>query len=121
VPRKNTGRSTFSIVGIGTSAGGLEALELFMQNVPVGSGMAFVVVQHVDPTHKGILPYRTLENMIDGVAVTFTDITASKTLVWKLRATQAGLENQSRNKTGSWRKHGEASQVEIKRKPGSTD
>ncbi len=60
-------------------------MELFMQNVPVGSGMVFVVVQHVDPTHKGILPYRTLENMIDGVAVTFTDITASKTLEWKLR------------------------------------
>jgi two-component system CheB/CheR fusion protein len=39
-----------------------------------------------------IMPYRTLENMIDGVAVTFTDITASKALEGKLRATQAGLE-----------------------------
>jgi two-component system CheB/CheR fusion protein len=39
-----------------------------------------------------IMPYRTLENMIDGVAITFTDITASKTLEGKLRATQAGME-----------------------------
>ncbi len=45
----------FPIVGIGASAGGLEALELFLQNVPSGSGMAFVIVQHLDPTHKGIM------------------------------------------------------------------
>src|SRR5450756_462456 len=35
----------FPIVGIGASAGGLEALESFMQNVPVDCGMAFVVIQ----------------------------------------------------------------------------
>jgi len=46
----------FPIVGIGASAGGLEALELFLENVPAGSGMAFVIVQHLDPTHKGIMP-----------------------------------------------------------------
>src|SRR5512145_1377374 len=44
-----------TVVGIGASAGGLEALELFLRNVPEGSGMAFVVVQHLDPDHKGIL------------------------------------------------------------------
>src|ERR1035441_9661191 len=48
-------RSTFPIIGIGASAGGLEALELFLKNVPAGSGMAFVIVQHLDPTHKGML------------------------------------------------------------------
>jgi two-component system CheB/CheR fusion protein len=47
--------STFPIVGIGASAGGLEALELFLANVPADSGMAFVIVQHLDPTHKGIM------------------------------------------------------------------
>jgi two-component system CheB/CheR fusion protein len=51
----STGRSPFPIVGIGASAGGLEVLELFLKNVPVDSGMAFVIVQHLDPTHKGIL------------------------------------------------------------------
>ena len=45
----------FPIVGIGASAGGLEALELFLKNVPEDSGMAFVIVQHLDPTHKGIM------------------------------------------------------------------
>ena len=46
----------FPIVGIGASAGGLEALEQFLSHVPVGSGMAFVVIQHLDPTQKGMLP-----------------------------------------------------------------
>ena len=45
----------FPVVGIGASAGGLEALELFLAKVPKGSGMAFVIVQHLDPTHKGIM------------------------------------------------------------------
>ncbi len=46
----------FPIVGIGASAGGLEALEQFLRHVPVASGMAFVIVQHLDPTRKGIMP-----------------------------------------------------------------
>ena len=46
----------FPIVGIGASAGGLEALEQFLGNVPENSGMAYVVVQHLDPTQKGMLP-----------------------------------------------------------------
>jgi two-component system CheB/CheR fusion protein len=56
--RENTVTDTdkFPIVGIGASAGGLEALEQFMSNVPENSGMAYVVIQHLDPTHKGMLP-----------------------------------------------------------------
>ncbi|MEX2606759.1 MAG: chemotaxis protein CheB [Kiritimatiellia bacterium] len=46
----------FPIVGIGASAGGLEALERFLEHVPEHCGMAFVIVQHLDPTHKGIMP-----------------------------------------------------------------
>ena len=45
----------FSIVGIGASAGGLEALEQFLQNVPLNSGMSFVIIQHLDPTREGIM------------------------------------------------------------------
>jgi len=44
------------IVGIGASAGGLEALELFFRNMPDNNGMAFVVIQHLDPTQPGIMP-----------------------------------------------------------------
>jgi two-component system CheB/CheR fusion protein len=46
----------FPIVGIGASAGGLEALEQFLGRVSANSGMAYVIVQHLDPTHKGIMP-----------------------------------------------------------------
>jgi len=52
-PRKDDLR--FPIVGLGASAGGLEALEQFLRQVPKGCGMAFVIVQHLDPTHKGIM------------------------------------------------------------------
>ena len=45
----------FPIIGIGASAGGLEALEQFLGHVPKASGMAFVIIQHLDPTHKGIM------------------------------------------------------------------
>jgi len=48
--------SQFPIVCIGASAGGLEALEQFLGNVPVNSGMGYVVIQHLDPTQKGMLP-----------------------------------------------------------------
>jgi two-component system CheB/CheR fusion protein len=50
------GTSRFRVVAIGASAGGLEALELFIGNVPENTGMAYVVVQHLDPTQKGMLP-----------------------------------------------------------------
>ncbi len=50
------GLRQFPIVGIGASAGGLEALEQFFSNMPSNSGMAFVVIQHLDPNHAGIMP-----------------------------------------------------------------
>jgi two-component system CheB/CheR fusion protein len=50
------GTGLFPIVGIGASAGGLEALEQFISNVPQNSGMAYAIIQHLDPTHKGMLP-----------------------------------------------------------------
>jgi len=55
VPMRPKTQNTFPIVGIGASAGGLEALELFLKHVPAGSGLSFVIVQHLDPTHKGIM------------------------------------------------------------------
>lgn len=54
--KKNSAKSLFPIVAIGTSAGGLEALEQFFGNMAPDSGLAFVVIQHLDPTHVGILP-----------------------------------------------------------------
>src|SRR5438128_10091505 len=44
-----------SIVGVGASAGGLEAFEQLLSALPVKSGMAFVLVQHLAPKHESIL------------------------------------------------------------------
>jgi chemotaxis response regulator CheB len=51
-PIKPDEDSIFPIVGIGASAGGLEALEKIFINMPTDSGMAFVIVMHFDPTAK---------------------------------------------------------------------
>ncbi|CAN5569540.1 chemotaxis protein CheB [soil metagenome] len=42
----------FPVVGIGASAGGLEALLQFFEQVPVASGMAFVIILHLSPQHE---------------------------------------------------------------------
>ena len=48
--------NTFPVVGIGASAGGLDAFVRLLKAIPVDSGMAYVLVQHLDPNHKSILP-----------------------------------------------------------------
>jgi two-component system, chemotaxis family, CheB/CheR fusion protein len=48
--------AAFPIVGIGASAGGLEAFTQLFQLIPVATGLAFVLVQHLDPTHESMLP-----------------------------------------------------------------
>ncbi|MEO7145722.1 MAG: chemotaxis protein CheB, partial [Bryobacteraceae bacterium] len=45
----------FPIVGVGASAGGLEALTAFLKHLPSDSGMAFVLIQHLDPKHHSQL------------------------------------------------------------------
>lgn len=46
----------FPVIGIGASAGGLEAFKKLLKAIPENSGMAFVLVQHLDPTHESLLP-----------------------------------------------------------------
>lgn len=46
---------TFYIVGIGASAGGLEAVERFFQSMPNDPGMAFVIIQHLSPDYKSMM------------------------------------------------------------------
>ena len=45
----------FPVVGIGASAGGLEAFSELLKNLPAKTGMAFILVQHLDPTHASEL------------------------------------------------------------------
>ena len=47
--------SPFPIVGIGASAGGLEAFTQLITKLPTDTGMAFVLVQHLDPRHESRL------------------------------------------------------------------
>lgn len=55
VPSGQTNNETFPIVGIGASAGGLEAFSVFLKALRPDTGMAFVLVQHMDPTHESLL------------------------------------------------------------------
>ena len=47
-----TSHLDFPVVGLGASAGGMAALEIFLDHMPGDSGMAFVVVLHLAPNHK---------------------------------------------------------------------
>ncbi|MFZ2198233.1 MAG: chemotaxis protein CheB, partial [Thermodesulfovibrionales bacterium] len=46
--------SQFPVVGIGASAGGLEAFTQLFRNLPADSGMAFVLIQHLAPAHESM-------------------------------------------------------------------
>jgi two-component system CheB/CheR fusion protein len=50
-----TGAKIVSVVGIGASAGGLESFSELLKNLPIQTGMAFVLVQHLDPRHSSQL------------------------------------------------------------------
>src|SRR5680860_897050 len=46
----------FSVVGIGASAGGIDSFKKFLKAIPEKSGMVFILVQHLSPSHESILP-----------------------------------------------------------------
>ena len=50
-----TAAAAFPIVGVGASAGGLEAFTQLLAHIPEDSGMAFVFIQHLDPNHASLL------------------------------------------------------------------
>ncbi|MCX9158502.1 PAS domain-containing protein [Niveibacterium sp. 24ML] len=47
--------AVFPVIGIGASAGGLEAFEKLFRHLPATSSMAFIIVTHLDPSHESIL------------------------------------------------------------------
>lgn len=53
--RSSGASEDFVIVAIGASAGGLEAFTELVRALPATTGMAFVLVQHLDPTHHSML------------------------------------------------------------------
>lgn len=74
---KSKKSSNFLYVGLGASAGGLDAFEKFLSNIPEkNTGMAFIIVQHMDPNHKSglvnILSHFTklkVQEVTDGIEV----------------------------------------------------
>ena len=54
-PPRPAASTTFPIVGIGASAGGLEAFSQLLRALPTDTGMAFVLIQHLDPQHESQL------------------------------------------------------------------
>lgn len=47
-------QKSFPVIGIGASAGGLEAISQLLTKLPFDTGMALVLVQHLDPTHESL-------------------------------------------------------------------
>ncbi len=45
----------FPVVALGASAGGLDALKNLLGALPSGNGMAFILIQHLDPTHESMM------------------------------------------------------------------
>jgi len=56
VNSKKKSKEPFYIIGIGSSAGGLKALEEFFDNCPPNTGFAYVIVQHLSPHYKSLMP-----------------------------------------------------------------
>src|SRR5690606_36203953 len=54
-PRQGEASESCPVVGIGASAGGLEACRAFFEAMPADSGIAFVVVLHLDPTRESMM------------------------------------------------------------------
>lgn len=55
-PAPLAGKSSVLVVGVGASAGGLEAFTELLRHLPTETGFAFVLVQHLDPHHASALP-----------------------------------------------------------------
>ena len=55
-PTNNANRDIAPIVAIGASAGGLEPIEQFFDHIPADTGAAFVVIQHLLPDFRSMMP-----------------------------------------------------------------
>src|ERR1700735_3624766 len=52
---KRRSENLFPVVGVGASAGGLEAFKRLIRGIPEKSGVAYILVQHLEPTHVSLL------------------------------------------------------------------
>lgn len=70
-PDESDGFGSFPIVGVGASAGGLEALSRLLAALPADTGMAYLLVQHLDPTH----PSRLTDLLAKATSMSVTEAT----------------------------------------------
>jgi two-component system, chemotaxis family, CheB/CheR fusion protein len=75
-PSASRSKGDFAIVGIGASAGGLDACRKLVDVLPADNGMAFILVQHLDPTHESMMvdllaghTSMTVRQAIDGMPI----------------------------------------------------
>ena len=52
---ETTANPDFHVVGVGASAGGLDALEKFFSHIPSDCGLAFIIIQHLSPDYKSLM------------------------------------------------------------------
>ena len=90
----------FPIVAIGASAGGLEAVRTLLDALPAGIGMAFILVQHLDPTHKSLLVNLLAEHTslnvlqaTDGMAIERQLTLFRRDIFWLSRAISCGFHS----------------------------
>ena len=57
-PKPTQEGAKFPLVCIGASAGGLEAFIRLLESLPASTGMGYVIIQHLDPSHPSVLPPR---------------------------------------------------------------
>ncbi len=70
------GPLNFPVVGIGASAGGLDACRKLIDAMPADTGMAFILIQHLDPTHESMMvdllaghTAMTVRQAVDGMPI----------------------------------------------------
>jgi len=75
-PKPSCEPADFTVVGIGASAGGLDACRKLIAALPAGNGMAFILIQHLDPTHESMMvnllaghTYMPVRQVTDGMLV----------------------------------------------------
>jgi len=55
VPAESAASKEFPIVGVGASAGGLEAFKVLLESLPADTGLAFVIIQHLAASQESLL------------------------------------------------------------------
>ncbi|MGE8190905.1 CheR family methyltransferase [Pseudomonas sp. NPDC086278] len=83
----------FPVVGIGASAGGLQAIKLFFDNMPHDNGMAFVVILHLSPDHQSIADKIIQESTLMPVLQVTESVAIEKNHVYVISPAQQLLMN----------------------------